>query len=61
MVGGGGQVGLRGCVGTSYGPAEAHRVMDTGGWPGLSKGGKMTMEPKSSLRKVVRTVTNGLP
>ena len=58
---GGGQVGLRGCVGTSYGPAEGHRVMDTGGRPGLSKGGKMTVEPKSSLREVVRTVTKGLP
>jgi len=59
MTHGGGKVGLRGCVGTSYGAAEGHRVMDTGRCPGLSKGGKMTTE--SSLRKVVRTVTNGLP
>ena len=37
--------------------AEGHGVMDIGGWPGLNKGGKMTAEPKSSLRKVSGTAT----
>lgn len=48
MICGGREVGMRGRIGTNYGPVgggRKHRVMDLCGWPGLIKGKKMAAAP----------------